>query len=108
MATQTRGETAQKRAKSGGPAKGGRTSPALFIRQIMALSPNALRENGKLIFEIWDGQSETVYHLYEYFKHFKHIEFGRDYTDTNRYVICRLRAMDPTDLDKLGKTEHLN
>ena len=36
MATQTRGETAQKRAKSGGPAKGGRTSPALFIRQVIA------------------------------------------------------------------------
>ncbi len=36
MATQTRGETAQKRAKSGGPAKGGRTTPALFIRQVIA------------------------------------------------------------------------
>ena len=29
-------QTAEKRAKSGGPAKGGRTSPALFIRQVMA------------------------------------------------------------------------
>jgi len=36
MATQTSGETAQKRAKSGGPAKGRRTSPALFIRQVVA------------------------------------------------------------------------
>jgi len=36
MATQTRGETAQKQGKSGGSAKGGRTSPALFIRQVIA------------------------------------------------------------------------
>jgi preprotein translocase subunit SecE len=37
MATQTRGQPAEKRAKSGGPAKGGgRTSPALFIRQVIA------------------------------------------------------------------------
>ena len=36
MATQTRGDAAQKRAKSGGPAKGGRTTPALFIRQVIA------------------------------------------------------------------------
>jgi preprotein translocase subunit SecE len=35
MATQTRGEPAQKRAKSGGPAKG-RTPPALFVRQVIA------------------------------------------------------------------------
>ena len=36
MATQTRGQPAQKRAKSGGPAKGGRTTPALFVRQVIA------------------------------------------------------------------------
>ena len=35
MATQTRGEPTQKRAKSGGPAKG-RTTPALFVRQVIA------------------------------------------------------------------------
>jgi len=79
-----------------------------FIRQLMTLSPNVLRENGKLVFEIWDGQSETVYNLFEYFNLFKHLEFGKDYTDTNRYAICRLRALDPTDLDKLGKARHLN
>ena len=36
MATQTSGQTAQKRAKPGGPAKGGRTSPALFVRQVVS------------------------------------------------------------------------
>ena len=35
MATQTRGQPAQKRAKSGGPAKG-RTTPTLFVRQVIA------------------------------------------------------------------------
>ena len=35
MATQTRGQTA-KSAKSGGPAKGGRTTPALFLRQVVS------------------------------------------------------------------------
>jgi len=79
-----------------------------FIRQLMGMSSNALRENGKLVFEIWDGQSETVYAMYDYFKNFKHIEFGKDYTDTNRYVICRLRAMDPTVLEKFGKAGHEN
>lgn len=36
MATQTRGQPAEKRAKPGGPAKGSRTSPALFLRQVIA------------------------------------------------------------------------
>ena len=36
MATQTRGQTPQKRAKSGGPAKSGRTTPALFVRQVVS------------------------------------------------------------------------
>ena len=36
MATQTRGEAAEKRAKSGGPAKPDRTTPALFFRQVIA------------------------------------------------------------------------
>lgn len=36
MATQTRDQRTQRRAKPGGPAKGGRTSPALFLRQIVA------------------------------------------------------------------------
>jgi len=79
-----------------------------FIRQLIALSPNALNENGKLMFEIWDGQSETVYHLHEYFKFFKQIEFGKDYTDTNRFAILRLRAMEPTVLEKFGKAGHQN
>jgi preprotein translocase subunit SecE len=35
MATQTRGQPTQKRAKSGGPAKG-RTTPARFVRQVIA------------------------------------------------------------------------
>ena len=35
MATQTRGE-ATGRSKPGGPAKVGRTSPALFVRQVIA------------------------------------------------------------------------
>jgi preprotein translocase subunit SecE len=35
MATQTRGEV-KDRAKSGGPAKDGRTSPALFVRQVVS------------------------------------------------------------------------
>jgi preprotein translocase subunit SecE len=36
MATQTRGKAAEKSAKPGRPAKPGRTSPALFVRQIVA------------------------------------------------------------------------
>jgi len=36
MATQTRGEVTKGRAKPGGPAKDGRTSPALFVRQVLA------------------------------------------------------------------------
>ena len=36
MATQTRGEVSKGRAKPGGPAKDSRTSPALFVRQIIA------------------------------------------------------------------------
>ena len=36
MATQTHGEVTKGRAKPGGPAKDGRTSPALFIRQIVS------------------------------------------------------------------------
>jgi preprotein translocase subunit SecE len=35
MATQTHGEVAG-RPKPGGPAKGGRTMPALFVRQVIA------------------------------------------------------------------------
>jgi preprotein translocase subunit SecE len=35
MATQTRGETTP-RDKPGGPAKSNRTSPALFVRQVIA------------------------------------------------------------------------
>ncbi len=36
MATQTRGEVTKGRAKPGGPAKDGRTTPALFVRQVVA------------------------------------------------------------------------
>jgi preprotein translocase subunit SecE len=36
MATQTRGQPTDKRAKPGGPGKGGRTTPALFVRQVIA------------------------------------------------------------------------
>jgi preprotein translocase subunit SecE len=36
MATQTRGEVSKGRAKPGGPAKDSRTSPSLFVRQIIA------------------------------------------------------------------------
>jgi preprotein translocase subunit SecE len=36
MATQTRGEVTKGRAKPGGPAKDNRTSPALFVRQVIA------------------------------------------------------------------------
>ncbi len=36
MATQTRGEVTKGRAKPGGPAKDSRTTPALFVRQIVA------------------------------------------------------------------------
>ncbi len=36
MATQTRGEVSKGRAKPGGPAKDSRTSPALFVRQVVA------------------------------------------------------------------------
>ena len=36
MATQTRGQSAERRSGSGGAAKGTRTSPALFIRQVAA------------------------------------------------------------------------
>ena len=36
MATQLRGQPKEKRDKSGGPAKRDRTTPALFLRQIMS------------------------------------------------------------------------
>jgi preprotein translocase subunit SecE len=36
MATQLRGERTEKRAKPGGPPKTSRTSPALFVRQVIA------------------------------------------------------------------------
>jgi preprotein translocase subunit SecE len=36
MATQTRGEVSKGRPKPGGPAKDSRTSPALFVRQVIA------------------------------------------------------------------------
>ncbi len=36
MATQTRGEVTKGRAKPGGPAKDSRTTPALFVRQVIA------------------------------------------------------------------------
>jgi len=36
MATQLRGQSAEKRDKPGGPAKRDRTTPALFIRQVIA------------------------------------------------------------------------
>jgi preprotein translocase subunit SecE len=36
MATQTRGEVSKGRPKPGGPAKDSRTSPALFVRQVVA------------------------------------------------------------------------
>ena len=36
MATQTRGQPAQRRARPGGPSRGGRRSPALFVREVIA------------------------------------------------------------------------
>jgi preprotein translocase subunit SecE len=36
MATQLRGERAEKRVRPGGPAKGDRTTPAIFWRQVVA------------------------------------------------------------------------
>jgi preprotein translocase subunit SecE len=36
MATQTRGSAADKSAQPGRPAKAGRTTPALFLRQVVA------------------------------------------------------------------------
>jgi len=36
MATQTRGQPAQRRARQGGPSKGGRRNPALFVREVIA------------------------------------------------------------------------
>ena len=36
MATQTRGSAPEKRDKSGRPAKAARTTPAVFLRQIVA------------------------------------------------------------------------
>ncbi|HEY3734513.1 MAG TPA: preprotein translocase subunit SecE [Streptosporangiaceae bacterium] len=36
MATQTRGQAAEKPAKPGRPARGGRTTPAVFVRQVAA------------------------------------------------------------------------
>ena len=36
MATQTRGEVTKGGVKPGGPAKDSRTSPALFVRQVVA------------------------------------------------------------------------
>jgi len=63
-----------------------------YIRYLLAFTPNVLRENGKLTFEIWDGQSEQVYKLNEYFRCFRHIEFCRDYLQTNRFAICALQS----------------
>jgi preprotein translocase subunit SecE len=36
MATQTRGTAPEKSAKPGRPARSGRTTPALFVRQVIA------------------------------------------------------------------------
>ena len=36
MATQLRGQRTEKRDRPGGPAKPGRTTPALFVRQVTA------------------------------------------------------------------------
>lgn len=36
MATQTRGQSAERRSGPGGPAKRDRISPALFLRQVVA------------------------------------------------------------------------
>jgi preprotein translocase subunit SecE len=36
MATQTRGQSAERRSESGATAKRDRTSPALFLRQVVA------------------------------------------------------------------------
>jgi preprotein translocase subunit SecE len=36
MATQLRGQRAEKRDRPGGPAKRDRTTPALFVRQVIA------------------------------------------------------------------------
>jgi preprotein translocase subunit SecE len=36
MATQTRGQAAERPARSGRPAKGGRTTPPVFVRQVAA------------------------------------------------------------------------
>jgi len=64
------------------------------IRVLLALSPNALTNNGHLIFEIGDGQSEAVYKTFEYINTFRHIEFKKDYRNTTRFAICRLIAAD--------------
>ncbi|HLF18042.1 MAG TPA: peptide chain release factor N(5)-glutamine methyltransferase [Candidatus Omnitrophota bacterium] len=66
-----------------------------YVRYLLAFTPNVMRESGKLIFEIWDGQSELVYKLNEYFRRFRHIEFGRDYVKTNRFAICVLKSIHP-------------
>ncbi|MBO0776859.1 MAG: preprotein translocase subunit SecE [Actinobacteria bacterium] len=36
MATQTRGQPAQRRTRPSGPARGGRTGPVLFVQQVIA------------------------------------------------------------------------
>ena len=36
MTTQTRGQAAERPARSGRPAKGGRTTPVVFVRQVVA------------------------------------------------------------------------
>ncbi|MBO0809986.1 MAG: preprotein translocase subunit SecE, partial [Actinobacteria bacterium] len=36
MATQTRGQSARGRVRSGQPGGGGRTTPAVFVRQVVA------------------------------------------------------------------------
>lgn len=79
-----------------------------FVRQLMALSSNVLKHNGQLIFEIWDGQSATVHNIYEYSRNFKHIEFGKDYTDTNRYVVCYVKAPEQFTYEKLTQSNSLN
>jgi len=56
-----------------------------FYRKIIESSPDYLNENGKIFFEVGEGQSEQVKSLFETHK-FSFVQIWKDYSNINRVV----------------------
>lgn len=56
-----------------------------FYRRIIESSPKYLNENGKIFFEVGEGQSEQVKSLFETHK-FSSVQIWKDYSNINRVV----------------------